>query len=111
MTKYIFLIMHICAYIFSIQYSQAQITNNKIAVVPDSNTAKKIAEVLLIRYYGIKVQNKFPLKVTENKDKTVWIIRGTLEKPKSKDIVVMGGVPYIEIRKTDCCILKITHGK
>ena len=39
------------------------------------------------------------------KNSDVWVVEGTLAKS------LMGGVPYIEIQKSDCKILVVTHGK
>lgn len=77
--------------------------------VPDSLTAKAVAEIILVKYYGPNVKKRFPLQISEDNKKEVWILTGVLKERKG--YVTMGGVPYIEIRKKDCCILKIIHGK
>ena len=77
--------------------------------VPDSLTAKSIAEIILVKYYGDKVKRHFPLKIKDKSNNLVWILEGSLQQQHG--YVTMGGVPYIEIRKKDCCVLKITHGK
>jgi hypothetical protein len=77
--------------------------------VPDSVTAKAVAEIILLKYYGNNTKRYFPLKLKDKSNKTVWILEGSIPYKKGYDY--MGGVPYIEIRKRDCCVLKMTHGK
>jgi hypothetical protein len=71
--------------------------------VPDEATAIKIAEAILIPIYGSEIYKEEPFNAIL-KDSTVWIIEGTLHAD-------VGGVAYIEIRKSDCKILKVKHGK
>jgi len=71
--------------------------------VPNKETAIKIAEALWLQVYGEKINDKKPF-IAELKDGKIWIVKGTLHHAK-------GGVPYIEIRKSDCKILRMTHGK
>lgn len=78
-------------------------TNNNLNYVPNEETAIKIAEAIWYPIYGNKIENFKPYKA-RMKDSLIWIVEGTLEKGK-------GGVPYIEINKKDCKILKVTHGK
>lgn len=77
---------------------------NHIDYVPNEETAIKIAEAIWYPIYGSKIENSKPYKA-HMKDNTVWIVEGTLPKG------IKGGVPYIEINKEDCRILKVTHGK
>ena len=72
--------------------------------VPDELTAKKIAEAIWLPIYGDDVLKQKPYKVQLIKD-SIWIVEGTLKPNYS------GGVAYIEIRKSDGTILKVTHGK
>ena len=82
----------------------AQIANPaKDGYVPNKETAIKVAEALWLPVYGDKINNSKPF-VAELKDGKVWIVQGTLHAQK-------GGVPYIEIQKSDCKILKMYHGK
>lgn len=92
--------------IFPTEQSSKSKTPN---LVPDSLTARSVAEVILVKYYGENVKKRFPLKISEDSKKEVWILKGIIKERKG--YVTMGGVPYIEIRKKDCCILKMTHGK
>lgn len=70
--------------------------------VPDAETAKKIAEAIWLPIYGKDVLTQKPYE-TELKD-GIWIVKGVLKDE-------LGGTAYIEIQKSDCKILKVTHGK
>lgn len=84
--------------------------------VPDKKTAIAIAEAIWLPIYGennLKRKKPFTAKLKDNK---VWIVEGTLNvtrkrKDSTEVIIIKGGVPYIEINKADCKILKVTHGK
>lgn len=79
-------------------------SNNHVNYVPNEETAIKVAEAIWYPIYGSKIENTKPYKIYE-KDSLVWIVEGTLPKG------IKGGVPYIEIQKKDCKVLKVTHGK
>jgi hypothetical protein len=72
--------------------------------VPDEKTAIKIAEAILIPIYGNEVLEKKPFtaRLINNK---IWHVEGSINLDE------LGGVPIIEIQKSDCKILKITHTK
>lgn len=72
--------------------------------VPNKETAIKIAEVILIPIYGEEILNKRPFsaKLINNE---VWRVEGTMMLDE------LGGVPVIEIQKSDCKILSVTHTK
>jgi len=72
--------------------------------VPDKATASKVAEAILFPIYGNEINYEKPFKV-ELKDSSVWVVRGNFPEG------ALGGVAYIEIRKSDCKILKVTHGQ
>jgi hypothetical protein len=76
----------------------------KDGYVPNEETAIKIAEAIWLPIYGKDIEKSKPF-VAHLKDATVWIVEGTLPPH------YLGGVPYVEIRKSDCKILKVTHGK
>lgn len=76
---------------------------SQVDYVPNEETAIKIAEAIWYPIYGSKIEKFKPYKA-ELKDNTVWIVEGTLKEGK-------GGVPYIEINKKDCKILKLMHEK
>lgn len=77
--------------------------NDKDGLVPDSVTAVKIAEIIWVNIYGNSVLETKPYKATLRKD-SIWVVEGTLN---NKD----GGIPYIEIQKDSCKILKVIHTK
>lgn len=73
------------------------------SIVPDEITAIRISEAIFTAIYGYDIYESRPYTI-ECKN-GIWIIEGTMPK-KAK-----GGVPYIEIQKSDGKILKLTHGK
>jgi hypothetical protein len=76
--------------------------------VPDEETAKKIAEAIWIPIYGeADILKERPYKVKLVND--IWIVEGLIPEPYRYDPEVRGGGAYIEIRKKDCKILKVTH--
>ena len=82
--------------------------------VPDSRTAVKIAEAVLMPVYGEKhIESERPFKATL-KDNT-WTVAGTLHCPKGKgkksDMICMGGVATVQIAKDDARILSMVHYK
>lgn len=79
------------------------INNNEKGYVPDTITAIKIAEAIWLPIYGEKIYISKPFKA-ELIDNNIWKVTGTLHTAK-------GGVPYIEIQKSDCKILKVYHTK
>ena len=86
--------------------------------VPDSTTAIKIAEAVLIPVYGEKtIASEQPFKATLKDD--VWTVEGTLNcagdestvAPGEKSLHICdGGVALVEISKRDSHILRMTHG-
>ncbi len=54
--------------------------------------------------YGDRIYDDRPFTAILEND-SIWVVEGTLKEG------YLGGVPYIEIRKSDCTILKVTHGK
>jgi hypothetical protein len=76
--------------------------------VPDSKTAIKIAEAVLVPVYGEKqIDSEKPLIAKLQHD--VWTVQGTLNCPAGE--VCHGGVAVVEISKTDGRILSMTHYK
>lgn len=71
--------------------------------VPDSTTAVQVAQIIFVRVYGEKVFKKRPF--TAILKKGIWIVDGSLDKGTD------GGVPHIEIQKSDGKIIYLTHGK
>jgi NTF2 fold immunity protein len=64
----------------------------------------KIGEEIAFKEYGNVIKNELPLKAKLVGD-SVWVIEGTLAKGAD------GGTVYIEIRRGDNELLKITHYK
>jgi hypothetical protein len=76
----------------------------KEGLVPTAEIAFQIAESVLINLFGKEtIEEEKPFSI--NLENDVWIIEGSLEKG------FKGGVAYIEIRKSDGEILKVTHTK
>lgn len=76
----------------------------KDGYVPNQETAIKIAEAIWLPIYGDDVEKSKPF-VAHLTSSGIWIVEGTLPPG------YLGGIPYIEIRRSDCKILKVTHGK
>lgn len=86
--------------------NQSDYINNskdKIDYVPDEVTAKKVAEAIWLPIYGKNIFKYRPFVATLKGD-SCWIVQGTLESS-------LGGVPYIELRKDNCQVILVTHGK
>jgi hypothetical protein len=79
-------------------------TSIKDGYVPNKETAIKIAEAIWLPIYGNEIYNCKPF-VAELRNDSIWVVQGTLKTG------LYGGVPYIEIQKADCKVLKVTHGK
>lgn len=75
----------------------------KAGYVPDMETAIRIAEAVWLPIYGEKILKRKPYRAKLNG--FTWIVEGSLPKG------MKGGVPYIEIDKRTCVILKVMHGK
>lgn len=71
--------------------------------VPNEITAIKIAEAIWLPVFGDEIYDYKPYQA-QLKDGKIWVVRGKLKSG-------LGGVPYLEIQKSDCKILKISHGK
>ncbi|MCB0539808.1 MAG: YbbC/YhhH family protein [Bacteroidetes bacterium] len=88
--------------LFGFRIQQQTPTKN---YVPNELTAKKIAEAILIPIYGEEqIEDEKPFKAKLVND-SIWVVEGTQKE------VSLGGVFYIEIQKSNCTILKVTHGK
>jgi hypothetical protein len=72
--------------------------------VPDSLTAERIAEAVLVPVYGVEqIQREKPLTATLAKG--VWTVSGTLPQGR------VGGIAEVRIAKKDARILYMMHGK
>jgi NTF2 fold immunity protein of polymorphic toxin system component len=81
--------------------------------VPDSKTAVKIAEAVLVPVYGEKhIESERPFTATLKEG--VWTVTGTLRCPDGKGGITAscdGGVAEVRISKDDARILYMMHGK
>ena len=81
--------------------------------VPDSKTAVKIAEAVLVPVYGRKqIESEEPLTAHLKGD--VWTVAGMLRCPDGRGGTTTqceGGVAVVQISKTDARILSMTHYK
>lgn len=73
--------------------------------VPNEETAAKIAEAIWLPVFGEEGVIDYKPYQVELKDGKIWIVRGTRKIP------ALGTLPYIEIQKSDCKILRISHGE
>lgn len=76
----------------------------KSGYVPDVATAIKIAEAIWLPIYGKGIYDKQPFRASLKND-SIWIVEGSLQPDE------LGGVPYAEIQKSDCKIIKVIHTK
>lgn len=90
---------------------------NNLMMVPDGLTAIRIAEAIWLPIYGEKVLSEKPYNAILIGD-SMWVVTGSL--PKSSIItevgdttysIFQGGVAMIAIRKRNCEILGVSHGK
>jgi hypothetical protein len=71
--------------------------------VLNKKKAISIAEPIWVKAFGQSVYKRKPFIATLNTS-GIWIVKGTLNAKR-------GGVPYIEIRKRDCAILRVWHSR
>jgi len=89
--------------------AQAQSSAPKEGFVPDSSTAVKIAEAVLIPVYGKEeVESGSAFKATVE-TKGVWTIGWALACPETKAATCLGGAAEVKLRKADGRILKVIH--
>jgi hypothetical protein len=75
-------------------------------LVPDKETAIKIAEAVLFPLYGEdEIKKERPYKV-ELRD-GVWELHGSM--PTLKDSLVVGGTFYVKILQSDARVIDIGH--
>lgn len=75
----------------------------KNGYIPDKETAIKIAEAIWLPVFGNKIYSSKPF-VAVLKNNSIWVVQGTLHTEK-------GGVPYLEIQKSNCKVLEMYHSK
>lgn len=88
----------------TMQVVENSFPQQKKGIVDDEDTAIKIAEVLWFAAYGRKIYKSRPFKGRLIKNDSVWLVEGTLNFD-------VGGVPFIEIQRYDCKVLRFGHGK
>jgi hypothetical protein len=79
-------------------------------VVPDSETAGDLAEIILSKVYGkdiIEKEKPFTSLLVNG----YWIVYGSLPLEADTNKVVFGGVAEIVIRKGNGEVINISHGK
>jgi hypothetical protein len=85
----------------------------KEGYVPNSDTAVRIAEAVLVPVYGSKqIESERPFKATLKEG--VWSVSGTLQCPDGKGGTTthcVGGVAVVRISKSDARILSMEHYK
>lgn len=74
-------------------------------MIPDVETAKLVANIVLSRIYGPKlIQEEQPFRVALREN--IWIVMGKALPPDTA-----GGVAVIKISKIDGRIMYVMHGK
>ena len=97
----------VCSF-FLIALSGAQSYRPKSGYVPDSATAVKIAEAVLVPVYGEKqVVSERPFTATLKKN--VWTIEGTFRCPDGAGC--RGGAAIVQLSKLDGRIVSMTFGR
>jgi hypothetical protein len=81
--------------------------------VPNSATAVKIAEAVLVPVYGEKqIESEKPFKA--KLDNGVWTVTGTLHCPDGKGgttLICVGGTAEVKLSKSDGRIVSMIHYK
>lgn len=106
--KQIICALFISGFILIASTMNAQKTGNssdpeKDGYVPTAVTAIAVAEAIWLPIYGNKIYESKPFKATLRNNE-IWIVEGTLHTQR-------GGVPYAEIQKKDCKVVKVIHTK
>jgi len=100
--------------IFFININKANSQKFSRDLVPDKETAIKIATTIWYPIYGKSIYEELPFNATL-KD-SIWVVTGTLNnplngKPSGPGNWMKGGVALIEISKNNARVIKISHGK
>ncbi len=74
-------------------------------MVPDKETAIKIAESVWYPIYGSEIYTELPF-IAELEGDTAWLVQGSL--PEGFNV---GGCAMIRIRKSDAAVLYVIHEK
>jgi NTF2 fold immunity protein len=101
----------LCAVLFASAFGKGY--KPELGYVPDSKTAVRIAEAVLIPVYGEKqVESEKPFAAKLRNE--VWTVAGTLRCPDGNGgstTMCDGGVAEVQISKADGRILFMTHYK
>ena len=90
--------------------STAQTNPPKAGYVPDEATAIRIAEAVFIPIYGEKqVVSERPFHARLRGD--LWVVKGSLPKPRKPDEIIVGGTMMAEIDRTTGGIKTVYHLK
>lgn len=99
----------ICCAFLMFTFAAGQGYQPKAGFVPDSATAVKIAEAVLIPVYGAQqVSSERPFNAVLKDG--VWAVTGTLRCPGAR-ITCKGGTARVRISKLDGRILYLNHGQ
>jgi NTF2 fold immunity protein len=99
----------LCGLTFLAPLLFGQDVQSKTDFVPDSETAVKIAEAVLVPVYGkkqIESERPFTAKLKDG----VWRVSGTLHCSDGAE-QCFGGVAVVEISKKDARVISMGHGK
>ena len=81
-----------------------QVWSAETSLVPNAETAIKIAIAIWSPIYGEKnIKNKAPYKTVLLSG--IWYVEGSLPEGYK------GGVPLIQIKKSNSQVIKVSHGK
>jgi hypothetical protein len=95
--------------IILITFALCSFNSNKMikedeSFVPNEETAIKVAEAVWLPIFGNEIYDNRPF-VAKLLNSRIWLVQGTTVKTQ------FGGVPYIEIQKSDCKVLRVYHDK
>ena len=103
----------LCSILLVSTFASPQSYTPKSGFVPDSATAVRVAETVLIPVYGEqKIMSERPFTATLKDD--VWTVSGTLHCPDGKGGITTscdGGTATVRLSKTDARILFMIHYK
>jgi|GEM_PF-1883909 len=81
-----------------------------VGFIDSSEDAIREAESIWIELFGEKVKKQRPYKVSFDEENQVWLVEGTLHQPDAyPNVVVLGGVAYLLIQKSDGRVLAVWH--
>ena len=83
--------------------------NPKKGMVPDKETAARIAEAIWLPIYGEEmIYKERPYQANLIND-SIWIVWGSFEQPQDTNCIFHGGAAFIEISKKDGRIMQLLH--